>query len=107
MGNLELKFHEAMIDIYEKAKSECSYNATRFLQMVIKQTGIQAAKMLLHSKGLSEGFIELWKLKRLDLTMEAMIIENSIWHPLFTKEELSIAKKRLEDLRYKLKISKI
>ena len=31
---LEIEFHEAMLNIYRKAKSEAKYNAVRFLQMV-------------------------------------------------------------------------
>jgi len=93
-----------MKKIYELAKSECSYNATFFLQMVNEMGGYEAAKKLINSKEISEGFIELWKNKRLDLTMEAMICENPKWHKLFSREELKIAKKRLEDLGYKCKI---
>ena len=104
MKNLKLKFNEAMKDIYKQAKIECGYNATRFLQMVNELGGYKAALRLLYSKDVSEGFIELWKLARLDLTMEAMIYENLIWHDLFNKKELAIARKRLEDLDYKPKI---
>ncbi len=101
--DLELKFHEAMIEIYEQAKSELNYNATRFLQAVNKHGGFKAAKIFLCAKDYSDGFVKLWERKRLDLTMEAMIIENSKWHCLFTKEELLIAEKRLINLGYKPK----
>ncbi|HBW56539.1 MAG TPA: hypothetical protein DEF27_01560 [Oscillatoriales bacterium UBA8482] len=104
---LELKFHEAMIEIYEQAKSELKYNATRFLQAVNEHGGLKAAKIFLNTKGFSYGFIELWERGRLDLTMEAMIVKNSKWHGLFTKQELLIAKKRLVDLGYKLRKIKI
>ena len=104
MDKLKSKFTEAMIEIYDRAKEECNYNATRFLQMVNEMGGYEAAKKLINSKEISEGFIELWKNKRLDLTMEAMICENPKWHKLFSREELKIAKKRLEDLGYKCKI---
>lgn len=36
---LEIDFHKEMIDIYRKAKEECGYNATRFLQMVPNDGG--------------------------------------------------------------------
>ena len=97
--NLELKFHAAMLNIYDRAVLECNYPATRFLDMVHEQGGFDAAKSLLLSKKLSDGFIELWKLKRLDLSMEALIVENLKFHPLFTKLELHTARKRLEDMR--------
>lgn len=101
--DLELKFHQAMIGIYEQAKSELNYNATRFLQVVNEHGGFKAARIFLGAKDYSEGFIKLWEKGRLDLTMEAMIVENSEWHCLFNKEELSIAEKRLVSLGYKPK----
>ena len=64
---------------------------------------IDNTKIFLSAKDYSEGFIKLWERGRLDLTMEAMIVENPKWHCLFTKEELLIAEKRLIDLGYKQK----
>ncbi|MFX0195965.1 MAG: hypothetical protein ACFFCW_07570 [Candidatus Hodarchaeota archaeon] len=98
MRDLENMFHHAMLSIYERAKHECGYNATRFLQMVNERGGLQAAKVLLQSP-LSEGFIALWERQRLDLTMEALI-QSSTWKALFTKEELEIARKRLQEAGY-------
>lgn len=37
---LELEFHEAMLTIYRRAKSEAKYNAIRFLQMVSDHGGL-------------------------------------------------------------------
>jgi hypothetical protein len=100
---LELQFHEAMIDLYEQSKSELHYNAIRFLQVVNEHGGVKAAKILLADKNYTEGLIKMWEKGRLDLTMEAMIVENPKWHCLFTKEELSIAKEKLINLDYKQK----
>ncbi len=97
--NLEDQFHDAMISIYKRAKSECNYNATRFLQMVNELGGLRAAKSLLHAPGLSEGFTALWERKRLDLTMEALILKQP-WKDLFSKEELGVARNNLSKLGY-------
>jgi hypothetical protein len=99
MENLERQFHHEMLDIYRKASEQCNYQATRFLQLVNNLGGINAARALLHSSGLSEGFIALWERKRLDLTMEALILK-SPWRDLFTQEKLEIARKRLQDLGF-------
>lgn len=40
MNELELRFHKAMIQIYEHAKSDCKYNATRFIGMVADKGGL-------------------------------------------------------------------
>ncbi len=85
--------------IYDRAKGECGYNATRFLQLVTENGGLNAAKTFLRLNALSDGLVELWKHKRLDLTMEALIL-HSPWRSLFTNEELATAETRLRDLGY-------
>ncbi len=97
--SIEGKFHNEMIQIYEKAKQECGYNATRFFQMVTELGGVQAARSLLRSNALSDGLVELWERGRLDLTMEALVLRPP-WKILFTSEELATAEKRLRDLGY-------
>ena len=99
----ELQFHEAMLDIYRRAKSEAKYNAIRFLQMVTDHGGVRTARMLINSATVSEGYTALWERKRLDLTVEAMILENEKYHALFTEAELTICRKRLGQYEYKKK----
>lgn len=43
----ERAFHQAMVRIYQRAKDEVGYNATRFLQMVAEHGGVEAARHLL------------------------------------------------------------
>jgi hypothetical protein len=88
-----------MLEIYERAKTECKYNAARFLQMVAERGGLQAARQLLRTPGVSEGFTALCLCKRLDLTVEAHVL-NPQWRGLFTEEEIKIAEKRLSDVGY-------
>lgn len=96
---IEADFHRAMLGIYQSALSECGYRATRFRQMVNERGGLRAAKELLHSGGYSEGLTALWEYGRLDLSMEALVLQKP-WSSLFTKEELAVARKRLHDLNY-------
>ena len=98
-SDLELAFHERMCQIYDQAKNECGYTASRFLQMVNSEGGLIAAKKLLSSGGYSEGLTRLWEEKRLDISMEATVIQEP-WIQLFTDDELSIAHKKLEELGY-------
>ncbi|EIN6343154.1 hypothetical protein [Vibrio parahaemolyticus] len=99
--NLEVKFDDAMMGIYKRALSEVNYKATVFLRMLLEHKGLETAKRLIHSSKVSDGYTSLWQLGRLDLTVEALIIDNPIWHDLFNEEELAICKKRLKDYRYK------
>lgn len=98
---LELEFHEAMLAIYRRAKSEAKYNAIRFLQMVADHGGLETAHMLINSSTVSEGYTALWERRRLDLTVEAMILNNEKYQSLFSKEELAICAKRLKQYESK------
>lgn len=93
---LEREFHEEMINIYRKAKEECNYNATRFLQMVITHGGLEAAKRLLRGE-IQYGLEQLWECKCLHLSMEALVLKPH-FRRLFTEEEINLAKERLRNL---------
>jgi hypothetical protein len=93
-------FDDAMLEIYQRASSEAKYNASRFLQMLHEHRGLETARILLHSPNVSEGYTALWRKGRLDLTVEALIWNNPKWHPLFSQEELSICKERLDNYGY-------
>jgi hypothetical protein len=97
---LMAEFDEEMLGIYQCALSEAHYRATRFLAMLHDHRGLETARLLLHSPTVSEGYTALWERKRLDLTVEAVIHDNTRWHPLFTQEELEICAKRLTDYGY-------
>ena len=97
--NREAAFHEAMLEIYERAKTECHYNASRFFQMVGERGGLGAARYLLHAP-VSDGFTALWQCNRLDLTVEAYVLKPE-WQGLFTQDELALARKRLSEVGYK------
>jgi hypothetical protein len=96
---LELKFDAAMLEVHGRAKSELGYNATRFLQMLHEHRGLETARILLHASTVSDGYTTLWERKRLDLTVEALILD-PIYAPLFTDDERAIAKRRLKDYEY-------
>jgi hypothetical protein len=87
-----------MRDVYHNAKKHCNYTATYFLQMVNEHGGLEAARRLL-AKEISSGFTELYLCGRLDLTAEAQMIRPE-FAPLFTAEELEIARARLAQLGY-------
>ena len=96
---LEAGFHEAMVNVYRMAKSECDYTASYFIQMVRENGGLGAAKPPLRTPTASSGFARLWECGRLDLSVEAVVL-NPRWRPLFTEVELANAKLRLEELGY-------
>lgn len=94
-------FDQAMFEIYAKAKAEAKYAATLFLGMLQKQGGLLTAKQLINGSKPSDGYTALYERGRLDLTVEAMVIENAEWHELFTVDELNRARKRLLEYGYR------
>ena len=85
-----------MVRIYREA-TKFGYYPNYFLRMVIDQGGISAAKQLLNSSTTSEGFARLWEERRLDLSVEGLVLQEP-WSALFTEGELTEARHRLEDL---------
>ncbi|MEV1246428.1 hypothetical protein [Nonomuraea sp. NPDC049750] len=95
MDELERQFHRAMVGIYETAKRELGYNATRFLQMLSERGGVETAKYLLWADAPSDGFTTLWTHGRLDLTVEAHVLLVE-YESLFFDEDRRRASQRLE-----------
>jgi len=104
VADLEAQFDTAMMNVYRRALSECHYNATRFLQMLYDHRGLQTARILLHASDVSEGYIALWERRRLDLTVEALILAQE-WRPLFSDQECEIARNRLVAYGYTFEAS--
>lgn len=94
----EAEFHHAMIDVYQNAK-KAGYNANYFIQSVSERGGLATARDLVNSTTPSQGFTALWDLKRLDLSLEAVVLQPRFQH-LFTTRELKTARRRLADHGY-------
>jgi hypothetical protein len=92
---LQQQFDETMLDIYRRARDEAGYHATRFLRMLNDLGGLETARTLLHAANVSDGYTALWERQRLDLTVEAVILDRR-WASLFTNEERESARQRLE-----------
>ncbi len=97
--DVESRFHEAMLAVYRRARAEANYNATRFLSMVVERGGLETARYLLHAEQVSDGYTALWERQRLDLTVEALILQPE-WQSLFSDDERRIAVKRLREYGY-------
>lgn len=97
--SIEVAFDRAMHEIYDNAFSECGYRATRFLNLVNQIGGLEAARQLLRSDLHPEGLTALWEHGHLDLSMEALVLQEP-WRPLFSSDELNLAKRRLQKLGY-------
>ena len=95
---MEERFHIEMVRIYREA-TKFGYYPNYFLRMVAEQGGLSAAKQLLGDSRVSSGFERLWKERRLDLSVEALVLLEP-WNSLFTDAELAVARHRLDELGY-------
>jgi hypothetical protein len=98
-SDTEMQFDTAMMNIYHRTRKEAGYNANRYLQMLHDQGGLRTAQTLLHASQVSEGYTALWERGRLDLTVEALVLQQE-WLDLFTNDERDIARKRLQQYGY-------
>lgn len=99
MNDLKREFEYEMRQIYEKAKNECKYRPTRYLQMLDKYGGLKTAKKLLVTDKIHEGLVKLYLFGRLDLTVEKLVL-NKKYRILFSEENLKRAKRKLNSLNY-------
>ena len=99
MGDLEARFEHEMIEqVYRAAGRETGYWAGYFLRAVKKHGGVEAARRLLQRPGVPAGFAKLAGLGRLDLSMEALVLDPA-YQALFTEAERATAAQRLATAR--------
>ncbi|MGD9526410.1 MAG: DUF262 domain-containing protein [Pseudonocardia sp.] len=89
-------FDRAVLDIIERSRAELRYNPRYFRVMVTQYGALGAARRLLGAPAVSDGFVTLWERQRLDLTVEALVVDPRFAH-LFADEEREVARKRLDD----------
>ena len=86
MDTLRKRLEKELFELYHRIKEEAGYNPNYFLQMLNTYGGYETAKRLLSDPDkLHEGFIKLWSLGRLDLTVEHLVLQDP-WRRLFMKE---------------------
>jgi hypothetical protein len=103
MNDIERKFNNEMINIYKRADKEIGYRATRFLQMLSEKGGINTAISLVSKEGGTDGFSVLWENKRLDLSVEALVLRDE-YKELFSDEITKVCRERLEQYGYSVNI---
>jgi hypothetical protein len=110
VSQLEEQFHEAMLDVFRlageatrKSRPDGStirgYWASYFLRGVRNHGGPEYAHQLLRAEGTSNGFQRLTDERRLDLTVEALVLRPE-YVDLFSQDERSIAAHRLARAGY-------
>lgn len=96
---LERAFHSHLIALGRRCIREAGYRPTIFIQMLQDRGGLATARALLATPNESSGFTELYERRRLDLSLEAVVLDAQ-WSPLFTRRELETARERLAQVGY-------
>jgi hypothetical protein len=107
---LELRFHDAMLDVFRRAGEATrrrrpdgtiarGYWASYFLRGVRNNGGPEYARHLLRARGTTAGFQRLKDEGRLDLTMEALVLQPE-YSALFSENERQTAADRLRAAGY-------
>ncbi len=95
MNDLEKRFDTRMRLIFDECAA-FGYRPTYFLKMVHKRGGVEAAHELLDSPDGHSGFTRLFEESRLDLSVEALVLEAE-FAPLFSDIQKTKARKRLAE----------
>ena len=109
-STLEQRFHDDMLNIFRaageatrKQRTDGSfirgYWASYFLRAVRNRGGLPYAHQLLRMEGTTEGFARLTEERRLDLTMEVLVLRPE-YESLFSPQERRVASSRLARAGY-------
>jgi hypothetical protein len=96
----EPNLEPALQNEFLRATRECvalGYHPTRFLQMLDERGAVATSIQLV--MGNHEGFERLWELRRLDLSVEAIIIREP-FRNLFAPDVLERAEQKLREVGY-------
>ena len=99
MEQLKLELRERYISTYNECK-KFKYFPRAFLDMVVSNDDIvEVTRRLVHKDGGTSGFTTLFENKRLDLSVEKIILEPR-YRRLFSCEDLRAAYERLNQYQY-------
>lgn len=100
MEQLKRELRERYLSTYKECK-KINYKPRIFLDMVVSIDDIvEMTRRLIHKKEGTEGFFILAEKKRLDLSVENIILEQR-YRVLFNRDDLLAAYNRLEQHGYK------
>lgn len=98
--NVELDFQLALEDQLEQTIKH-GYHPTTFITMKERYGGVRACKRLIRTSDEKSGFERLKDMNRLDLTIEALIIDNlELFGQLFEPDEIEVCEFKLKHNGY-------
>jgi len=96
----DLNFTEFLRGKADEAHRDLKIPLTGFVGMLNADGGYATATKLMIRKEPSDGFLKLWEHNRLDLTVEALVLETE-WITFFKEDVLKLAERKLKQAGYK------
>jgi hypothetical protein len=94
ISNFAEELPQRIKSIFDRAKLEMGYNATVLIRMFGKNGGAMGtANNLLNEPRVSSGFVALFQRGRLDLTLEAQLLQHEELWELFEDHEIDTARR--------------
>jgi hypothetical protein len=96
LKELEKQFHDALAKTNDISVSRCQHDPKRIKIMMAEMGARQTAKKLMASDPSTSGYLKMAECGCLDITIEATMLRPE-FAPLFTKQELREARRRLPE----------
>lgn len=94
--DLASAFHERMLQLHEETLAQCPGYPPECLRHRLDEIGgVELARRLVGADNAPPGFVRLWEMGRLDLSVEAEILRPD-WDGLFDADLRERARARLE-----------
>ena len=93
---VDAEFDRAVLASIDTCLEQLRYNPRYFRVMVNQYGAVGATRRLLRAPAVSDGFVKLWQLGRLDLTAEALVADPR-FSRLFDDDEVRTARLRLDE----------
>ena len=88
MSKAELEFQKVLLEKCKEAEEKCGARCKRLANNIEKYGAVKTAKEIIRKSNVSDGFDALEKAGRLDLSMEAVVVDNRFGE-LFTDDEVN------------------
>ena len=100
--SLSRKYTKFLLDLCRRTKEETNgaYDPAEFRSLVAAHGGAWATYRILMKKEFNMGLSMLWGLGRMDLTLEAQLLQHEEFHPLFDPSVPKACRRVLEDHNY-------
>ena len=97
-----MNFEERIWNAINVMKFEYNYIPTFLINMICEHGVVDAVHRLINKPKPTEGYLKLYRLNALNLSLESIILEKE-WEDKFPEEDRLKAKKRLTEYGYKVK----